>query len=233
MFKKISAILFFVGVFLSFIQPIAASSIKQTGIVYSMHNFSVFWMSNTKGEILDEVCIFCHAPHNSNRTVLDAPLWNHTMSTATYTPYASNTMHASPGQPNGLSKLCLSCHDGTIAIDSYGNNTPASHIGLDQLRVGDFSPEMEIGVNLTNDHPISFTYDSTLASINGKLRDPETATILPGVNSATGTIKATLLDSSGQIQCTSCHDIHNSQGIDKLLKVNNTGSALCLTCHNL
>jgi predicted CXXCH cytochrome family protein len=198
-----------------------------------MHNFSVFWMTNSRGETLDEICIFCHTPHNSDRTVTTAPLWNHTMSTATYTPYTSRTMNAVVGQPNGSSKLCLSCHDGTVAIDSYGSNTPASHIGLAQLRVGDFSSEMNIGVDLTNDHPISFAYDTALALSDKKLNDPETTQIIPGVRSLTGTIKATLLDGQGQVQCTSCHDIHNSQGINKLLKVNNTGSALCLTCHNM
>jgi predicted CXXCH cytochrome family protein len=211
----------------------SATAIRGTGIVNSMHNFSVFWMSNSNGELLDQVCIFCHTPHNSDRTVVEAPLWNHTLSKASYTPYTSSTMKAIPSQPNGISKLCLSCHDGTVAIDSYGTNTPASHIGLDQLRVGDFSPEMNLGTDLTGDHPISIVYDTALSTLNPKLRDPETATIIPGINSATGTIKKALLDSSGQIQCTSCHDIHNSQGINKLLKVNNSGSALCLTCHNI
>jgi len=53
-------------------------------------------------------------PHNANPAV---PLWNQTLSTgATYQPYASTTMKATVGLPTGSSKLCLACHDGTVAI---------------------------------------------------------------------------------------------------------------------
>jgi predicted CXXCH cytochrome family protein len=138
-------------------------------------------------------------------------------------------MNAVPGQPNGLSKLCLGCHDGTVAIDSYGKNTTVGWHFISDAQFGTGSKV--IGTDLTNDHPISFVYDAALVAADGALRDPVTATILPGINSVTGTIAAELLDGTGQVQCTSCHDVHNGQGINKLLKVNNTGSALCLTCH--
>jgi predicted CXXCH cytochrome family protein len=209
-----------------------ATSVKTPGIRGSDHDFAKFLMLNTKGTALDEICIFCHAPHRNGLPDLggaDAPLWNHNLSTATYTPYSSATLNAVPGQPNGVSKLCLGCHDGTVAIDSYGRNTPAGHMISDaQFGTG----SKVIGTDLTNDHPISFVFDQALAAADGKLNDPATATILPGINSMTGTIAEKLLDKSGQLQCTSCHDVHNGQGINKLLKVNNTGSALCLTCHN-
>ncbi|MDH5694641.1 MAG: hypothetical protein OEZ47_16205, partial [Gammaproteobacteria bacterium] len=45
-----------------------------------------------------------------------APLWNRALSTETYTPYTSNTMDLTAGAPGNSSKLCLSCHDGTLAI---------------------------------------------------------------------------------------------------------------------
>jgi predicted CXXCH cytochrome family protein len=203
-----------------------ATSLKTPGIRGSDHDFTKLLMVNARGSALDEICIFCHTPHGANVDVkADAPLWNHVLSTATYTTYTSDTMKTVPGQPNGVSKLCLSCHDGTIAIDSYGRNV-GSHLmsGVSATKV--------IGTDLTNDHPISFVYDQALAAADDGLRDPTVDTILPGINSAQGIIKDVLLDSSSQIQCTSCHDVHNGQGINKLLKVNNTGSALCLTCHN-
>lgn len=212
----------------------SATSLKTPGIRGSDHDFSKFLMLNTKGTALDEICIFCHAPHRNGLPDIgnnnnDGPLWNHNLSTATYTPYTSATMKAVPGQPNGVSKLCLSCHDGTVAIDSYGRNTPAGHM-ISDVQFGTGSKV--IGTDLTNDHPISFAFDAALVAADGELNDPATTTILPGLNSITGTIAGELLDSSGQVQCTSCHDPHNGPGINKLLKVNNTGSALCLTCHN-
>lgn len=69
-----------------------------------------------------EVCVFCHTPHGG--TVVGggaAPLWNRAVNTAGYTPYAGPNMDNLPGQPVGVSLACLSCHDGTIAVDSLIN----------------------------------------------------------------------------------------------------------------
>ena len=46
-----------------------------------------------------------------------------------YTPYSSTTMDTSVGQPDGISLACLSCHDGTIAVDSIAN-APGSGTNL-------------------------------------------------------------------------------------------------------
>ena len=213
-----------------------ATSLKTPGIRGSDHDFSKLLMTSTSstGKVTsyDEICIFCHAPHRDSLPDLggaDAPLWNHQLSSATYTPYTSATMNAVPGQPNGTSKLCLGCHDGTIALEAYGKTTTGTHF-ISDASFGTGSKV--IGTDLTNDHPISFTYDAALVAADGKLNDPATTSIIPGINSMSGLIADKLLDRNGQVQCTSCHDVHNGQGINKLLKVNNTGSALCLTCHN-
>ena len=229
-----------------------ATSVRTPGIRGSDHDFARFLMfkqttstdpvtglpvyTNTT-TAYDEICIFCHAPHRNGTgqdgtgsDVNDIPLWNHKISGATYTPYTSLTMNAVPGQPSGTTKLCLGCHDGTIALEAYGKTLTGTHFVSD-AQFGTTGSKV-MGTDLTNDHPVSFVYDQALAAADGRLRDPTTATVLPGLNSVTGTIQATLLDRNGEVQCTSCHDAHNGQGINKLLKVNNTGSALCLTCHN-
>lgn len=193
-----------------------ATTTNTPGIKNSAHNFA--------GGFTDEICIYCHTPHNSNTTVTDAPLWNHTLSTGTYIPYTRATMSAVVGQPTGTSKLCLSCHDGTVSIDSYGGSAAPAHL---------MTGSKVIGLDLKNDHPISFVYDAALATADGKLNNPVTSTVVPGINSVVGTISAKLLDGTSQVQCTSCHDAHNAQGLNKILKVNNTGSALCLTCHKI
>ena len=59
-------------------------------------------------------CQYCHTPHMA---LADTPLWNHKLSDRVYEIYWSSSLDAKVGQPTGSSKLCLSCHDGTIALE--------------------------------------------------------------------------------------------------------------------
>ena len=185
----------------------------QGTIVGSAHDFSgKAWTSN------NEICVACHTPHNA-LAVTDAPLWNHNSTNATFTLYSNSTFNGSASitQPAGVSKLCLSCHDGTVNLDAFGGvavtgTTPISGPAL-------FSND------LSNDHPISFTYDAALATADLGLWDPTTQTSGLG-----GTINADMLF-SGKVECASCHDVHNSANQLNLLVKSNGTSALCLTCH--
>jgi predicted CXXCH cytochrome family protein len=168
----------------------------------------------------DELCQPCHTPHDADTTALGSPLWNHELTAASFTLYASGTLDATDvGQPDGISKLCLSCHDGTVALDSFGGATGSNFI-LAPYLVGD-------GADLTGEHPISFTYNTGLADADGELVYPETA--MSGLG---GTIQADLLVGD-QLGCFSCHDVHDTQAVadGHLLVKDNTGSELCLTCH--
>jgi len=181
----------------------------------TLHDFAQTGGFNDGGEI----CITCHTPHDSDISVTNAPLWNHEVTAElAYTLYASTTLNATLGQPLGNSKLCLSCHDGTVALDSYGGATGVTTIGTGGL----------IGTNLSTEHPISFDYDAAQALDLG-IRVSTSTVSMPV--SGTGTIAADLLF-GGQMECATCHDVHNGEGIAKLLRVDNTGSLLCLTCHN-
>ena len=52
------------------------------------------------------------------------------MPVTAYIPYSSSSLQAKPGQPTGTSKLCLSCHDGTIALGSVvSRNQPIAMAG--------------------------------------------------------------------------------------------------------
>ena len=181
----------------------------------SKHDFSTkVWNTSVGGQI----CIVCHTPYNA--VVLpDAPLWNHQTTVAgfaLYTAAISSTFNATTGQPDGSSKLCLSCHDGTVALGNFGGTTNDTHV---------ITGAFNLGTSLSNNHLISFLYDAALATSDGGLRNPATAA---GVG--TGTIAATMLF-NGKVQCASCHDVHNLTGLAKLLVKSNTTSALCLTCH--
>ena len=177
------------------------------GIAGTDHDLSA------KGWGSTQICIFCHTPHNSMTTVSDAPLWNHDVTQATFSTYSSPTLNATVGQPGGTSKLCLSCHDGTVAIDSFGGNNGTHMMG----------GGAKIGNNLSNDHPISFVYDAALASADGGLFTPNSTSYVDAAK------KLPLF--GGKLECATCHNVHDdSQG--KFLRVSNASSALCLSCHN-
>jgi len=181
---------------------------------------------------INEICVVCHTPHNAvdpTANALDyAPLWNHEVSSVgAYTLYSSSALDHVPGQPDGPSKLCLSCHDGSVAVDNYGGTT-TGNVYVDDA-IFDGAPgnsqgtERDFGTSLDNDHPISFLYDPVAAA--GNEIYPSTALTPLG-----GTIAEDLLVDN-KVQCSSCHDVHDVDGNPYLLVINNTGSQLCLTCH--
>ncbi len=186
-------------------------------IVGSGHDFSgLGWAGG-------EICLPCHTPHNAKLAPDDlVPLWNHDVTASVFTVYSSptGTLNAGPlGQPAGVSKACLSCHDGSVALDAYGTNVPVPTW---------IAAAYDLGTSLINDHPISFTYNTALATADGELWDP--AATASGLG---GTIQNDMLFAD-QMECASCHDVHNTvcPACASLLVKDNAASALCLTCHN-
>mgnify|MGYP001554469675 CR=1 FL=1 len=168
-----------------------------------------------------EICQACHAPHNNKDTSgLNDLLWNHEITAASYTLYTGLDLQGTIGQPDGISKLCLSCHDGTVAVDSFGTHTATA---------GAITGAANFGTDLSNDHPISITYDTADLELN-----PTTTTVDYAESTATNETIAEILEggATGTVECSSCHDVHNSKSDgNNLLLVTNTNSALCLTCH--
>lgn len=156
-----------------------------------------------------QACQFCHTPHIA---MVNTPLWNHTLSDAVYTIYQSSSLDAEVGQPTGSSKLCLSCHDGTIALESSVRGGG----GKTYMPPG----KTRLGTDLSDDHPISFVYSSELAAKDLQLRDPM---MLP---------EEIQLDQFHEMQCVTCHDPHDDT-FGKYLVTTNIKSNLCLQCHNL
>lgn len=165
-----------------------------------------------------ETCVVCHAPDGSAGSVSNLPLWNHEITAASFVPYRSGTLDAVVGQPDGISKLCLSCHDGTVAVDSFGGAIGSIYL----------SGAARVDSDLSNDHPVSFVYDDLLAFTDGDLRLPSSHTV-PQLGG--GTIDDTLLF-GGKMECSSCHDVHGGSGLGYLLRFSNQSSDLCLTCHD-
>ncbi len=182
-------------------------------ITGSAHDFSGSGWNAT-----GEICVVCHTPHNAMTTTPDAPLWNHEETVATFTLYSTSSLDAADlGQPDGVSKLCLSCHDGTVGLEAFGGVTTTANL---------ITGAALVGIDLSNDHPISFTYNAALATADGALHDPTTTNSGLG-----GTIDDDMLRGN-MLECSSCHDVHNQYGIANLLIKSNAASALCLTCHD-
>jgi len=198
------------------------------GVQGSKHDMSS-WFDGTT-----EVCVFCHTPHQTDQAGKQDPLWNHSVSTqGNYGVYSSTTLNAtitdfggggSPGSLN-VSQLCMSCHDGTVAIGSMynppnsgiGSFTAAANVDGSQHLTG--NPLM--GTDLTNDHPVNFTYDSALVGLDDELNTPD--------SSAWVDAGKTVPLFSGKVQCASCHDPHDTSNTPFLVKSNGQ-SALCTTC---
>lgn len=204
------------------------------GIEGTAHDLSVTGLNSVT--MATRSCVFCHATHNPAGSAKLIPDWNHTTTVAAFTMY-NNTNH--PGadlkgtvdsQPTGPSLACLSCHDGSVAVGSLlvapisgGNDIYLSARGGVSPSTGRISsgPSL-VGTDLSNDHPISITYQDNLdtglqpaASLAGVRLYPENAT-------------------GAKVQCASCHDVHNYgiQGTTApFLRVTMAGSFLCRTCH--
>ncbi|NOY82034.1 MAG: hypothetical protein GXP31_13640 [Kiritimatiellaeota bacterium] len=195
------------------VMGVTVGAAQAGSIVDTKHNLSVTGPGTVKATTETEICVFCHTPHRGTK---DAPLWNRYASGAVYIPYSSSTVKAAVGQPTGASKLCLSCHDGTVALGLVrSRSTTIQMQGTSVLPAG----ETRLSTDLADDHPISFYYDSSLVSADGQLRDP--ATLIGPVR----------LDKDGQVQCTACHNPHDNK-YGKFLVVNNSAAALCTACHD-
>lgn len=165
-------------------------------------------------------CTFCHAPHSGVANV--NALWNQKLSTSAYAPYNSTTYHqqGNTQPPLGLtSSLCLSCHDGTVAV---GQSAAYGKLPT----VGTMNAIDSFGTTLTGSHPFSLVTPlkdaaNLQASLvtQGKTADP------------TGAVKLI----NGNVECTSCHDPH-VQSIDKIAQTflvrDSSNAQMCLACHD-
>jgi hypothetical protein len=206
------------------------------------HNLSAAGSYPVKAVSESQVCVFCHTPHSGTQGV--KPLWNRSLGTSTYTPYASSSLDAqaiqgSLDQPGGGSKLCLSCHDGTVAIgsvnvlDGKGSPTQTGTVTIEMsgTQANGTMPAgaglstgftRNLGTDLTNDHPISVSYTNALALRDGELRVVDAnqqwvsggKTILgvraPGVRPVLP-LEPTGAGGIGQVQCVTCHDPHRRE----------------------
>ena len=169
------------------------------------------------------------------------PLWNHelTGNFASYSMYyngpgapdtgpkASQAVQQNVLAPGGVSLLCLSCHDGSVAVNSYGTTDQPT---WSQSSGGPtISNTYAVGLqnNLQNHHPIGFDYDAVQAI------DTEIASADSVSFSATDTVRDHLYGAGNtKMECATCHSVHNTGNSgEALLWRSDQNSELCLTCH--
>jgi predicted CXXCH cytochrome family protein len=194
-----------------------------TGDVIGMHDLSPGSTSPITGARPGS-CTYCHAPHSGLAT--GRALWNQTLTKGVYNLYTSPTYVAKgeKGRQPAVgsdTNLCLSCHDGTIAVGNtivYGQVTMTGQMNAnDQFLLN--TP------NLMASHPQDLVsiqdtpdlYDQ-LAS-KGQTADP------------TGAVRLI----NGNIECTSCHNPHvqaKDLVAQNFLVKDSSAGAMCLACHD-
>ena len=200
-----------------------ALAAQQTGVRATVHNLSASGPGDLRSITETEVCKFCHIPHHA---VAPQPLWGHKLADAQYDMPDGRTRSAPFPQPDGSSRLCLSCHDGTVALGDIGGRQPIPVSGGGRVTRG--RPGF-LGTDLSGSHPISFVVDDRPVERTGDI------TVKP--LDAIRADRQVRLDRSGKMQCTSCHDPHADPYYIPgrvphfLVKPNTT--ELCLTCHAL
>lgn len=213
-------------------------------IVGSKHDLS-FSSGNTiraASGTTDYICVFCHTPHAANSDYPNAPIWNRTASLESYTTYATTTSGTTVTSVSNTSKLCLSCHDGISSINSLINAPGSGLLGDSSFTSGGLVKmnatsdgetfkmpigASNLGVDLSNSHPISIDYISGRGSLKETSVDLGTGwTTIDGLNKISSLLK------NGKVECTSCHDPHLGENTTFLRSGNNVKSKLCLGCHD-
>lgn len=196
-----------------------------------------------------EICVFCHTPH---RAAPQSTLWNRKNSSVIFGRYSSTTLvirrtsAAQFGEPNGSSRLCLSCHDGVTAggipLGAILNGLPIN-MGINDRITG--NALFDANKIKSGHHPVSFVYDdAVLRAIQNDLLKKTQNYQMP---------RLVKLDPSNRMQCTTCHDPHQNQSTEDAYQVppndgrkiapfwvygvNNNATldhdAVCLDCHNI
>jgi predicted CXXCH cytochrome family protein len=201
-----------------------------TSIRDTKHNLSgplSRWPGKFSVRALDEreICIFCHTPHNATA---QSPLWNHLPSAVThYIPYWNESLQSYDSQAaappvDGVSRLCLSCHDGTVAVGAVNSKM---EITMDPSSpcIDSFGRLIEgpgctgyVGTDLSRGHPISIIFDDALAAKRNNHIPPLSNLNYPADSGSCAgrmhdpDVKLYLTQGGCGVQCTSCHDPHGS-----------------------
>ena len=218
-------------VLVGFVTAVRAEWPTGTTVPETFHNLThPAQISPMSGMITNygQVCVYCHAPHGGGG---ERPLWNRRLPNGPYRMYEGSLDMIADPQPTGVSRLCLSCHDGTIGLDDI-QVAPITHTGpgprretIERCTGCHNGGNPAGGLNwehvwfrpddMRKQHPISIQYDAS--------RDA-------GFNPASAVTAAGLVLENGKVQCATCHEPHTER-YRPFLRIPNTNRSLCLVCH--
>lgn len=189
----------------------------------------------------NQICVFCHTPHRSSG---EGALWNRKASSVSFFKHYSSPSLAIDdpsvkgaseyGQPNGSTRLCLSCHDGVTALGALFT-TPLTYetvqVHFLDVRNNISGPNVHLThQTYSSHHPVSFKYNLAVRNI---LTSPPYNKTEYWFSPANG-VK---LDRYERMQCTTCHDPHQdkSDTPDPMTPfwTAKTYAEVCKSCHNL
>lgn len=237
---------------------------NRTGISNTRHNLSLSGNANQSAMITSrnqygEVCVYCHTPHGANENIA-APLWNRTLKNNTYQTYdqvGSNTLTAAVNQPGISSLTCLSCHDGTVAIDSIINmpgsgrynassktshqesfldswvNTASTTVSPNHLAMGTSSPaKPSAGCMSCHNSDIGVAHEFNFARIGTDLRDEHPI----GIDIPTSRIGEDFIGPTVTQDKMAFFDINSNSKPDsnevRFYKTGSTYRVECASCHD-
>lgn len=209
------------------------------------HNFS------NQGWADNQICKPCHTPHNAQPAVYSTRLWAHQITNAVYTMDAAGATKSAADTLDRVSRLCMSCHDGTVALGDYAYtpNVQGGSLGSGATLGTDLSINHPVGKEAV--YPLKYYFKPTTDTTTDGTITAKSAGVSSATTSTLPLVRVTTKDASGNIAsdnfvvgCATCHHPHGTRTGDVkvnppgsaplkyLLRMPNTGSAMCLSCHN-
>ena len=210
-----------------------------TGLLGTAHDFTQANNPSTTAPV--GLCTFCHTPHKALSTLL---LWNHTLSTNTFTWADATATTAGTLFPTfkgdtytGVTAKCLSCHDGSVAIgdvvlfnEAWKGNNSGVVLNRDQHNAADDVFNIGRDGKMAGNHPVAMPYPlnqspSTYNGVTTGIRIVKAEFQDDPSLSCTTTACIRLFNSDGVaapqtgtagLECSSCHDPHNKAAVDDL-----------------
>jgi hypothetical protein len=164
---------------------VLSSNCASAGIADTKHNLGSGAGLVGRNNVADtaEICVFCHTPHGGDVNA-PVPLWNKRLGAAgvpagggsyiTYDTLQTPSLDGVIAPVGSISMACLSCHDGTQAMDNIINAPGSGGLLADGGGVDGraftwtgstvnaagrlVSGASLIGTDLSNDHPIGIQY---------------------------------------------------------------------------
>jgi len=222
--------------------PSVGSCAPGDGLAGTAHDFSGLGTPETG------LCSFCLTPHRAQTQRL---LWNHKLSSNTFTWAAVETESGTPYPTiqgdtyTGPTAKCLSCHDGSVAVGElvwWNGGSPS--VPLLNLKITGAAQVATATGNLQNNHPVAMPYPynnnpstyNTVSNgpglaLNDWVADPTTLGIRLYHDNGAGNIGSGPVVGQTGIECSSCHDPHNGPNVEDILLLLGTIGGICDKCH--